>query len=250
MAVVVPLVMAAAGATATTIALTSIALAVTGISGKINKAATKVFGEDLVKVANIAGSMYLAFGGGFSGGGEAAAGAADGLGGVVDATGGIETAIEMANNGGTSLAGGYASAYGADAVVDATGGVETAVEAANNAVRPQAGAQLYGRDAALEARQAPGSGAARAGGSTPGAGGAKGVFESAGGSLGKAKDWFSALPERTQAAVIQAGGELVMGAAGGYARGKQVEDEREARKNHGSGTRLQRRHGVFQQPGG
>lgn len=59
---------------------------VSGINDKINKAASKVFGEDLVNVANIAGAVYGAWNGGFSldpakeflGIGEAAAGLSGG----------------------------------------------------------------------------------------------------------------------------------------------------------------------------
>lgn len=89
MAIAVPFIMAASGASAaigaavgisatmvTTIA--SVAFQVTGVNDKINKAASKVFGDDLVKFANIAGAGYAMFNGGFdiggSGAGEAAAG--------------------------------------------------------------------------------------------------------------------------------------------------------------------------------
>ena len=69
---------AAIGVTATTLAtLTTVAFAVTGINDKINKAASNVFGEDLVKVANIVGTVYGAYNGGFdisSGGGALADG--------------------------------------------------------------------------------------------------------------------------------------------------------------------------------
>ena len=58
--------------------LTTVAFAVTGINEKINKAAGNVFGEDLVKVVNLAGMAYGAYNGGFDiGGGGAAASAAD-----------------------------------------------------------------------------------------------------------------------------------------------------------------------------
>lgn len=64
----------ALGATALQATLVSVAFAVTGISAKIDKAATKVFGKDMVKLATIAGSAYAMFNGGFEiGGGEAAA---------------------------------------------------------------------------------------------------------------------------------------------------------------------------------
>ena len=37
----------------------SVAFQVTGVKDKINKAASKVFGEDLVGFANIAGAVYV-----------------------------------------------------------------------------------------------------------------------------------------------------------------------------------------------
>lgn len=47
------------------VALVTTAFAVTGMSAKIDKAAANVFGEDLVKVANIAGMAYGIYNGGF-----------------------------------------------------------------------------------------------------------------------------------------------------------------------------------------
>jgi hypothetical protein len=72
MAVAVPLLMMAGGAATTTALMVSVAFAVTGINDKINKAAAGVFGEDLVKVANVVGVVYGAY----------EAGAFDGLSGV------------------------------------------------------------------------------------------------------------------------------------------------------------------------
>lgn len=85
MAVAVPFLMSATGAsaaiagaigagvTATMVStVTAITFAVTGISEKINKAASKVFGEDLVNFANIAGAGYAMWNGGFDLGGSAA----------------------------------------------------------------------------------------------------------------------------------------------------------------------------------
>ena len=74
MAIVVPFIasagLGAIGITgvAATIAsvATSVVFQVSGINDKINKAASKVFGEDLVNVANIAGAVYGAWNGGFS----------------------------------------------------------------------------------------------------------------------------------------------------------------------------------------
>ena len=118
MAVAVPLLLAntaagvaiaeAIGVTVSTLAtVTAVAFQVTGINDKINKAASKVFGEDLVQVANLAGMAYAGFNGGWQseglsgvlGGAEVAAGGAD-VASVADkafeadwakATGGMET---------------------------------------------------------------------------------------------------------------------------------------------------------------
>lgn len=68
---------AAVGLSATAIStIASVAFQVTGVNDKINKAASKVFGDDLVKVVNIAGAVYGAVNGGFDigKGAEAAAG--------------------------------------------------------------------------------------------------------------------------------------------------------------------------------
>lgn len=87
MAIAIPFLMSATGASAAIGAavglsatmvgtIASVVFQVTGVNDKINKAASKVFGEDLVKFANIAGAGYAMFNGGFDigGGGEAAAG--------------------------------------------------------------------------------------------------------------------------------------------------------------------------------
>lgn len=63
MAIAVPLLMSAMGASSLAVTLTSIAFAVTGISAKINQAAAGVFGADLVQVANLFGSAVGATGG-------------------------------------------------------------------------------------------------------------------------------------------------------------------------------------------
>ena len=125
MAVVVPFVMAAAGASATTIAITSVAFAVTGISAKINKVAAGVFGEDLVKIGNIFGAAYAAWNGGFdiggSGGAAEAAGAA-GTGAGADAFTGMEAmGAEAAAADQFSNAGSFVNA-GADSLSNAASG--------------------------------------------------------------------------------------------------------------------------------
>ena len=62
-------------------AVTSVVFQVSGVNDKINKAASKVFGEDLVGFANIAGAVYGAVNGGFDigKGGELASGAGEAL---------------------------------------------------------------------------------------------------------------------------------------------------------------------------
>lgn len=91
MAIAVPFLMTATGASASIAGaigisgitagvvstVTSLVFQVSGVNDKINKAASKVFGEDLVKFANIAGAVYGAVNGGFDIGkaGEAGAGA-------------------------------------------------------------------------------------------------------------------------------------------------------------------------------
>lgn len=84
MAIIVPILVSygattlgVAAATATMIGtVTSLAFQVTGLNNKINKAASKVFGEDLVMIANVAGAVYGAVNGGFDFGGGAAEGVA------------------------------------------------------------------------------------------------------------------------------------------------------------------------------
>lgn len=88
MAIIVPILLSYTGAaaaigtaigiSATAVsAIASLAFQVTGINNKINKAASKVFGEDLVMIANVAGAVYGAVNGGFGGGTDAAAAATD-----------------------------------------------------------------------------------------------------------------------------------------------------------------------------
>lgn len=65
----------------------SVAFQVTGVNDKINKAASKVFGEDLVGFANIAGAVYGAVNGGFD------------IGKGADAAGGAASAIDASSAG-------------------------------------------------------------------------------------------------------------------------------------------------------
>lgn len=113
MAIAVPyLLTALTAASATTVALVSVAFAVTGINDKINKAAASVFGEDLVKVANIVGAAYGAWNGGFDiGGADKIAGITEGateLANAADVAGGLDPSIAQLSP--AELAGGMPEA--------------------------------------------------------------------------------------------------------------------------------------------
>lgn len=227
MAVIIPIAMAYAGATTATIAFTTIAMAVTGVSAKVDRAASKVFGEDVVKFANIAGAIYMAGSGAF-GGGEAAA-AGDGLGSVVDATGGMETAVGSTAN------------TGVPAAVDATGGLETATpppsgvsEATSNV-----GVQLKPiepQGALARAAQPKGDSVAAKLGELP----------------GKAADAFAKLDPRVQAALVQVGGGALSGFAQGKAREAELEriEQENRRYRSGSGLPYWARGAALPTPGG
>lgn len=80
MAIAVPFIMSATGASAAIGAavglsatmvstITAVTFSITGISAKIDKAASKVFGKDLVMLGNVLGAGYAMFNGGFDIGG-------------------------------------------------------------------------------------------------------------------------------------------------------------------------------------
>lgn len=138
MAVVIPIIMAYTGATATiasAVGLTaaigsaaaatvvstvaSIAFQVTGINDKVNKAASKVFGEDMVKVINIAGAVYGAVNGGFNFG--------EGGAGLTEAGGALSTKAML--DGTTAF--GANSAQGAFNLADAANVGKAALDGTN-----------------------------------------------------------------------------------------------------------------------
>jgi hypothetical protein len=137
MAIAVPFLLTAAGATATTVAMVSVAFAVTGINQKIDKAASNVFGEDLVKVATIAGLAYGAYNGGF-GFGEGAGEAASGLSGMTaeNAAGladGFDTASQFVPPGGAEAL----ANTPLDSALDLAGGGLEIAEGTNRGVNLQ-----------------------------------------------------------------------------------------------------------------
>lgn len=140
MAIVVPFLASAMGATATTAALVSVAFQVTGLNDKINKAAAKVFGEDLVKAVNIIGAGYAMFNGGFDlGGSDAAASGMEAASATaLEASGGL--ALQEAN----AAAGLAEMAAAAPETVNLASMAETADLAAGPSLSR---AQLDGTDA-------------------------------------------------------------------------------------------------------
>ena len=123
MAIAVPLLLSATGASAAIGAAIGVSAAVvtagagllvgaTGIGKSINKAASKVFGEDLVKVANIAGAIYMAVDGfsGSEGGASTDVSSANAVNGM-----------DAASDAASAAAGGGQAGYGAlDAAGNAT----------------------------------------------------------------------------------------------------------------------------------
>lgn len=137
MAIVVPFLMTATGASAAIGAavglsatmvstIASVAFQVTGINDKINKAASKVFGEDLVGIANIAGMAYGAINGGFDIGSNAggAASAIDASSaGAINGMDAASDAFSAAN-----------SAAGGSLVSDGMGGIYNAPGTSGNVI--------------------------------------------------------------------------------------------------------------------
>lgn len=220
MAVAIPIIMSATGASAaigaslgaalgvgaisaTAISIgTGLVMAATGISAKIDKAASKVFGKDLVTVANIAGGLYLAAGG-FSGG---------------EASGGFA---------GDATAAGYDPGFGT------SGGIIPTEVAGAAPVWSQAGADTMG---ALVRANVDAAGGAATMAQAPAATIAQ-PQTGVGGALSKVgAAWDKAAPT-TKSALIQAGGNLLAGVAQGKAEEAAMDKrfEQEARYRSGSG---------------
>ena len=181
----------------------------TGISAKVDRAASKVFGKDVVKFANIAGAVYGAAGG-FAGAGPS------------EVFSNISGAFGGAASGASSAAGGLGSA------VDATGGIETAVEAAGNmGGAPSFTPGAMGGDYGGAPNGPGGSGAFR-----PGASGS-GPANQPQGALSKL---WGGLGASGQNSLIQVGGQVLSGIGQGKMQEEQMrrEDERDKRYRSGS----------------
>lgn len=119
---------AAVGLSATMVGtIASVVFQVTGVNDKINKAASKVFGEDLVKFANIAGAGYAMFNGGFDIGGADAGGAAASIDpSSAGSVNGMDAASDAFSAANSAAGGGLAS--------DGFGGIYNAPGTAGNVI--------------------------------------------------------------------------------------------------------------------
>lgn len=206
MAVAIPLLMTAAGASTAVTLGVSLAAGITGLSASIDRAATKVFGKDLVQIGNIAGAIALATGsvpdlsGATSAGASAGTLAGNGaeiLGGAIDAGG-----LNLAGDGVLAQAGGASGGLTLDPVSASGGGLDLAGSAA------QASAEV-GTKAALTQPLAANSGATSATG---------------GSWTDKLSGTWKSLGDKGQAAAVQVGGSLLTGAASGYANAQAQKD--------------------------
>lgn len=139
MAIAIPFLMSATGASAAIGAavglsatmvgtIASVVFQVTGVNDKINKAASKVFGDDLVKFANIAGAGYAMFNGGFDIGGAADAGGAAAS--IDPSSAGSVNGLDAADNAFSAAN----SAAGGGLASDGFGGIYNAPGTAGNVI--------------------------------------------------------------------------------------------------------------------
>lgn len=241
MAVAIPILIAAtaAGATAaaaigisaTALAIgTGLVLQVTGVNAKINKAASKVFGDKLVTVANIAGSIFL---------GAQAAGL---IGGAADAAGGaLASAAGSAAPGGAQAAANAAWSAGGAAEVAGGAGVSglTGVDAAQQVANATWSSGGAAEAAAMKAPSAFDSSLSAA------KQGATKVGE------GLATAW-NKLGDKGQSALMQIGGQALTGASQGKAA-EEAEKARIANENRyrsGSGLSYWQRKPSYTPPAG
>ena len=222
MAIAIPLLMMSAGAGTMAIAATTLVLAVTGVSKKINDAASNVFGEDLVKAANIIGSVYIAYTS-IAGAGGAEAGAEAGADAAAPAAGDAATSVTEAAAPTTEVA---ATAGNGTAAADFAGNVPTGSAAATTTAAPAASTSLApdvragvmgaGNSTATVQTTAEELAAQKA---TEQAA-QKGVTNSA-----QVKSWWNSLDPESKAAVIQTSGSMLSGALSGYGEGKAASEQ-------------------------
>jgi len=266
MAVAIPIIMAVGfEATAATIIATSLVLTATGANAKINAEASKVFGKDVVSLANIAGAVYLAGSGGSAGGGseEAVSGmdlAADAGQGATGANGITEAANSL--NGGAAGTMGTAQ-FGSAPPADLTfsdagqsgfnveplpGSDPTAVQFGGpTSMQPGALSQAAGSPA-------PGQVTAPAAPSVPGNPAAVPKPTSTGGVdlLSRAGDAWKNLGDRGQGALIQVAGGVMQGYGQAQTQQALLDQQRanDAKYRSGSGLAYWQAKPSYTKPGG
>ena len=235
--------MAATGVGTAAILATSLVLGATGANDKINAAASKVFGKDTVKIANIAGAMYMAYQA-FSGDGLAGADALD------PAAAGLETA-GAAPLDGSGLTGvsspltaapeavaGATEVTGAAVASPGGGALSTAAQGGRlDLLAPQSapGASFDIQTPATSAAAQPAASAAVA----PQAPMAPSAPNPVSAAASKAGTWFSGLSPQAQGALVLVGGQTVGGWAQGRAqdRAAQAQRDYDAQYRRGSGLK-------------
>lgn len=220
--------------------IASVAFQVTGVNDKINKAASKVFGEDLVGFANLAGAAYGAFNGGFDIGGSsdvATAGAslskaaldgttdfglnsaqgaydvATGASGLADAAVGLAgESLSKSALDGTNAFGG-SSSPGAFNLAEQAGAVAPTADAGTNLITPN---QPLGVDAKVTASTTGATDGIKQAAMQPGAASANAAGTNAAGANASATQ---SIPQASMpsATVAQAGAPSTLGAkTGGF----------------------------------
>ena len=234
MAVVVPILLSATGASAAigaavglsaglVTAAAGVLVGATGIGKSINKAASKVFGEDLVSFANLAGGIAMAAGWnpgqtwssitGSAGGGALSADISTTDIGIGATSTGAASGVQPPLTGTTTTGGAQGGALSTAPQQPVTAG---GVDGLRELERAGVNANLPGQEAPVGPKAGTGA-------------------------LSTAVEWFNKQPERVKAAVITTGGQALAGAAQGLGRSQDQAAERRERR---------RREGLFQSGSG
>lgn len=247
MAIAVPVIMAATGVGAGAILATSLVLGATGANDKINSAASKIFGKDTVKIANLAGAMYMAyqaFGSG-AGGSESLDPGAAGLetagAAPLDGSGltGVSsplTAVPEAVAGATDVTGAVSATPGGGALSAATG-----PGARLDLLAPQAqpGASFDIQTAATSEAAQPVLGAAVAP-QAPMAPAAPSGANAVSNVINRVGSTFKGMSPQAQGALVLVGGQVVGGWAQGRAQDKAAQAQRDYDAQYRSGSGLKK----------
>lgn len=235
--------MAATGVGTAAILATSLVLGATGANDKINAAASKVFGKDTVKIANIAGAMYMAyqaFGSGATGG-EALDPGAAGLetAGAAPLDGSGLTGVSSPLTAAPDAVAGATEVTGAAAASPGGGALSTAAQGGRlDLLAPQSapGASFDIQTPATSAAAQPAASAAVA----PQAPMAPSAPNPVSAAASKAGTWFSGLSPQAQGALVLVGGQTVGGWAQGRAQDRAAQAQRDYDAQYRSGSGLKK----------